>query len=101
MMLLATYKVFSREIGEVLSGKRAASDCRFLPSSMQGLGKLLEMVEKANKLVAVDKPAEQQSQPSTVVHAHNVQILQQPATEPVTIEEKRRQYLQSMANKNE
>lgn len=95
MMLMATYKVFSQEIGEVMSGKRKPSDCRFLPSSMQGLGKLLEMVEKANKLVAVDKPVESQPQASTVVHAHNVQIVQNNGE--ISAEEKRRLFLQKMA----
>lgn len=94
MMLLATYKAFSKEIGEVMAGKKNASDCRFIPSSMQGLGKLLEMVEKANKLVALDKPPETQ-QPQTVVHAQNVQIVNNNGE--MSQEEKRRLYLQKMA----
>lgn len=93
MMLLATYKLFTTEIGEVMAGKKLPQDCKFVPSSMQGLQKLLEMVEKANKLVSTEKPDAQPGQ--TVVNAHNVQIINQ--TTPQTPEERRLAFLKQVA----
>lgn len=95
-LLMATYKAVTNEVGQILAGKMGADQSRFIPGSMQGLQRLLEMIEKANKLVAV---GDQEKPPpgSTIVHAENVQINNLPAD--ANFETKRQKFLQAMAAK--
>lgn len=81
-ILMATYATVMRQAGDVIAGNATVGRHSLIPDSMQGLQRLLEMIEKANGLVATNQnpPA-----PTTVVHAENVQINQgapAPGTQP-------------------
>lgn len=95
-ILVATYAVAMRQAGDVIAGRVDASKCGLIPSSMQGLQRLLEMIESANGLVA----GNQEPPAQTVVHAENVQINQGlPAPVKAPFEEKRKSILQMLADK--
>lgn len=88
-LLLATYHKITREVAEVVSGKR--EDSVYIPKSIQSLQRLLDMVEKANKLGIVDAPS---VVGGTVVNAQNVQIVQNSDSS----EDRRKLLLASLAN---
>jgi len=99
-ILVATYKAVSEEVGAVMAGKLKPSAAQFIPQSMQALQRLMEMVEKANQLVAVggNPPA---AGGGTVVHAQNVQINQAAPVPVDDPEERRRRYLAARASKED
>ncbi len=75
-LLVATYVGISRELGEVIAGKRSAADCKLIPKEIKDLEKLVALVNTANGIVP--NPAEPGK---TVVNAQNVQINQQTIPE--------------------
>jgi hypothetical protein len=93
-LLVATWQLINQEVGEVMAGKKALDACTFVPKSMTGVQKLLEMVDKINGMVA---PAPEQPT-QTVVHAQNVQINNHT---PQTPEEKRREFLKQLSEQAE
>lgn len=95
-ILLATYQAINKDVGEVIAGKKQAQDSKFIPQSMQALKSLLEMVEKANKLVAAGNEPAPAPAATTVVHAQNVQFVTNEA--PADADAKRRKYLQELAD---
>ena len=76
-ILVATVMSVNRDLADVISGKKDASDCPLIPSSPQALEKLINMVNTVNS-VSVPK----QDQPQTVIHANNVQVNQQIGESP-------------------
>lgn len=98
-ILMATYVAAMKQVGEVMTGKLDAAKCSLIPTSMQGLQRLLEMVEKANGLVATNQKAPEAG--TTVVHADNVQINQgvAPPAKNEPFEKKRTTILQMLADK--
>jgi len=73
-ILMATFVSALKQVGDVAAGRIDAKDCPLIPNSMQGLQRLLEMVEKANGLIATNE--QPPAGGTTVVHAENVQINQ-------------------------
>lgn len=72
-LLVATYVGISRELGDVIAGKKDAAECKLIPREIKDLEKLIAMVQSVNGAPAPEGGSR------TVVHAQNVQINQQVA----------------------
>lgn len=83
-LLIATWVSIQRELGEVMSGKKAAKDSKLIPQSTKSLSELIDMVNKVNGLSEVKAGAG-----STIVNATNVQIQNYEALKPEETEEEK------------
>lgn len=73
-LLIATFVAMQKQLGEVVAGRADASTCPLIPTSLGALEKLMAMVEAVNK-PATAEPAKTHT---TIIHAENAQVNQQP-----------------------
>ena len=94
-LLVATYKSILSDLGEVIAGKKDASEVGLIPKNITTLEKLMAMVK------AVNAPEGAPINTTNVIHAQQVQVNQQvlepkKETQIEIIDDKRKEMLEAI-----